>query len=137
MLVKRAYKVQIPCHSKFQCSFHGLRAEAPSPRTVLELSIMSPRQIGAENHEVDHMNTPKIDEIVRRLVQSVPPGVRAVQKDLENNFRAVLRASLTKLDLVSRDEFEAQMRVLERTRARLEELEKRVADSEGGAKANA
>jgi BMFP domain-containing protein YqiC len=73
------------------------------------------------------MNTPKIDEIVRRLVESVPPGVRAVQRDLESNFRAVLRASLTKLDLVSRDEFDAQVRVLERTRARLEELERRVA----------
>jgi ubiquinone biosynthesis accessory factor UbiK len=79
------------------------------------------------------MNTPKIDEIVRRLIEAVPPGVRAVQKDLESNFRAVLRASLTKLDLVSRDEFDAQMRVLERTRARLEELEKRVAEMEGGA----
>jgi len=79
------------------------------------------------------MNTPKIDEIVRRLVESVPPGVRAVQQDLENNFRAVLRASLTKLDLVSRDEFEAQMRVLERTRARLEELERKVAGLEGAA----
>lgn len=80
------------------------------------------------------MTGPKIDEIVRRLVESVPPGVRAVQKDLESNFRAVLRASLTKLDLVSRDEFDAQMRVLERTRARLEELERRVAaiDGSGG-----
>ena len=77
------------------------------------------------------MNTPKIDEIVRRLIESVPPGVRAVQQDLENNFRAVLRASLTKLDLVSRDEFDAQMRVLERTRARLEELERRVAALDG------
>jgi len=75
---------------------------------------------------------PKIDEIVRRLVESVPPGVRAVQKDLESNFRAVLRASLTKLDLVSRDEFDAQMRVLERTRAQLEELERRVAAIDGG-----
>ncbi len=77
------------------------------------------------------MNTTKIEEIVRRLVASVPPGVRAVQQDLESNFRAVLRASLTKLDLVSRDEFDAQMRVLERTRARLEELERRVAGLDG------
>ena len=77
------------------------------------------------------MTGTKIDEIVRRLVESVPPGVRAVQKDLESNFRAVLRAGLTKLDLVSRDEFDAQMRVLERTRARLEELERRVAAVDG------
>jgi BMFP domain-containing protein YqiC len=78
------------------------------------------------------MDTPRIDEIARRLFESIPPGVRAIQKDLENNFRAVLRASLTKLDLVSRDEFDAQMRVLERTRARLEELERWVAGMEGG-----
>jgi BMFP domain-containing protein YqiC len=78
------------------------------------------------------MDTPRIDEIARRLLESVPPGLRAMQKDLESNFRAVLRASLTKLDLVSRDEFDAQMRVLERTRARLEELERRVAGMEGG-----
>jgi BMFP domain-containing protein YqiC len=78
------------------------------------------------------MDSPRIDEIARRLLESVPPGVRALQQDLENNFRAVLRASLTKLDLVSRDEFDAQTRVLERTRARLEELERRVAEMERG-----
>src|SRR5882724_8473901 len=77
------------------------------------------------------MDTPRIDEIARRMLESVPPGLRAVQKDLETNFRAVLRASLTKLDLVSRDEFDAQMRVLERTRARLEELERRIAALDG------
>jgi ubiquinone biosynthesis accessory factor UbiK len=83
------------------------------------------------NLEVDHMDTPRIDEIARRLLESVPPGLRAMQRDLESNFRAVLRASLSKLDLVSRDEFDAQVRVLERTRARLEELERRLAEKEG------
>jgi ubiquinone biosynthesis accessory factor UbiK len=77
------------------------------------------------------MDTPRIDEIARRLLESVPPGLRAMQRDLESNFRAVLRASLSKLDLVSRDEFDAQVRVLERTRARLEELERRLAEREG------
>ena len=77
------------------------------------------------------MDTFRIDEIARRLLESVPPGLRSLQQDLESNFRAVLRASLTKLDLVSRDEFDAQVRVLERTRARLEELEKKLAALEG------
>jgi ubiquinone biosynthesis accessory factor UbiK len=77
------------------------------------------------------MDSPRIDEIARRLLESVPPSLRAVQQDLESNFRAVLRASLTKLDLVSRDEFDAQVRVLERTRARLEELERKVMEMEG------
>jgi hypothetical protein len=54
-----------------------------------------------------------------------------MQADLESNFRAVLRERLSKLDLVSRDEFDAQARVLERTRAQLEALEARLAALEG------
>lgn len=72
----------------------------------------------------------RIEDLVRRLVESIPPGVRGLQQDIESNFRAVLRANLSRLDLVARDEFAAQTRVLERTRARLEELERRVAELE-------
>ena len=72
----------------------------------------------------------RIEDLVRRLVEAVPPGLRGLQQDLESNFRAVLRANLARLDLVARDEFTAQTRVLERTRARLEELERRVAGLE-------
>lgn len=70
----------------------------------------------------------RIDELARRLLESLPPGLRSMQRDLESNFRAVLRAGLARLDLVPRDEFDAQVRVLQRTRARLEELEQRVAE---------
>ena len=77
----------------------------------------------------------RIDEIARRLFESVPQAARSVQQDLENNFRAVLRERLTKLDLVTRDEFDAQTRVLERTRARLEALEARLAAMEGTSQA--
>jgi BMFP domain-containing protein YqiC len=75
----------------------------------------------------------RIDEIARRLMDNLPPALRATQRDLESNFRAVLRASLGKLDLVTRDEFDTQSRVLERTRARLEALEARVRAMEGTA----
>jgi BMFP domain-containing protein YqiC len=54
-----------------------------------------------------------------------------MQADLESNFRAVLRERLSRLDLVTRDEFDAQTRVLERTRAQLEALEGRLAALEG------
>lgn len=83
------------------------------------------------------MDPLRIDEIARRLLESVPPGLRSMREDLENNFRAVLRASLSKLDLVARDEFDAQMRVLERTRQRLEELERRLGTLEGTAQSGA
>ena len=40
--------------------------------------------------EVRIMDTFRIDEIARRLLDSVPPALRTVQKDLETNFRAVM-----------------------------------------------
>jgi hypothetical protein len=79
------------------------------------------------------MDSFRIDEIARRLLESIPPAFRTVQKDLETNFRAVLRSSLGKLDLVTRDEFDTQTRVLERTRGRLAELEARLQALEGAA----
>jgi ubiquinone biosynthesis accessory factor UbiK len=79
------------------------------------------------------MDSLRIDEIARQLLERVPPALRTLQSDLEANFRAVLRERLSKLDLVSRDEFDAQTRVLERTRARLEALEARLATLEGSA----
>ena len=79
------------------------------------------------------MDSLRIDEIVRQLLERVPPALRTIQSDLEANFRAVLRERLSKLDLVSRDEFDAQTRVLERTREQLEALESRLATLEGAA----
>ncbi len=74
-----------------------------------------------------------LDELARRMLESLPAGARSLQRDLEVNFRAVLRANLARLDLVTRDEFDAQARVLERTRAKLEALEAQVAALEGRA----
>jgi ubiquinone biosynthesis accessory factor UbiK len=83
------------------------------------------------------METFRIDELARRLLERIPPAMRSMQADLESNFRAVLRERLSKLDLVSRDEFDAQTRVLERTRAQLQALEARLATLEGTAAAPA
>ena len=76
------------------------------------------------------MESFRIDEIARRLLESVPPALRAAQQDLEANFRAVLRGALGKLDLVTRDEFDAQTKVLERTRAKVEALQARLTELE-------
>jgi ubiquinone biosynthesis accessory factor UbiK len=76
------------------------------------------------------MESFRIDEMARRLFESVPPAVRNMQQDLERNFRSVLRANLGKLDLVTREEFDAQVKVLERTRAKVEALEARVKELE-------
>ena len=67
-----------------------------------------------------------IDELARRLAESVPQGLRSMKDDLEKNFRSVLQAGLGKLDLVTREEFEVQEAVLARTRQKLEALEERL-----------
>ena len=76
-----------------------------------------------------------IDDLARRLSAAVPPGVTALRRDLEDNFKAVLQAGLARLDLVSRQEFDVQAAVLRRTREKLEALEARVAalEQEAGA----
>jgi ubiquinone biosynthesis accessory factor UbiK len=76
------------------------------------------------------MEGPRIDDIARRLFEGLPESARLLRRDIESNFRAVLQASLGKLDLTTRSEFEVQTRVLERTRARVDELEQRIATLE-------
>ena len=72
-----------------------------------------------------------IENLAKKLAESVPEGLRSMREDLESNFRAVLRASLAKLDLVTREEFEVQEAVLARTREKLEALEARLEELEG------
>ncbi|ATN86727.1 accessory factor UbiK family protein [Coxiella burnetii] len=71
-----------------------------------------------------------INDIVNRLLGSIPPGVKNLPKDLEKNFKSVLQQSFSKMDLVTREEFDAQVKVLERTRAKLEVLEKKLSELE-------
>ena len=76
------------------------------------------------------MNNESVENIASKLVEAVPEGLRAVREDLEQNFRAVLRASLSKLDLVTREEFEVQQAVLARTRDKLAALEAKLQELE-------
>ena len=68
-----------------------------------------------------------IDELAQRLASLVPPGLSAANEDLGRSFKAALQAGLAKLELVSREEFEVQRLVLQRSREKLEVLEKQVA----------
>ena len=76
------------------------------------------------------MNNESIENIARKLAEAVPEGLRSVRDDLESNFRSVLRASLARLDLVTREEFEVQEAVLAKTRQKLEALEARLEEIE-------
>jgi BMFP domain-containing protein YqiC len=76
------------------------------------------------------LNSTKLDELARRLAESVPESLRSFGRDLEGNFKAVLQAQLSKLDLVSRQEFDVQAALLARTQEKLAALEKRLQEIE-------
>lgn len=83
------------------------------------------------------MLDPKIfDDLAKKLNDAIPPGVKEVKKDLEQTFRTILQSAFSKLDLVTREEFDAQVRVLARTRAKLEAIEQKLTDLESSKSAS-
>jgi len=76
------------------------------------------------------LNSTSLDDLARRLADAVPESVRSFGRDLEGNFKAVLQAQLSKLDLVSRQEFDVQAALLARTQATLTALEARLKELE-------
>ncbi|WP_312981687.1 ubiquinone biosynthesis accessory factor UbiK [Atlantibacter sp.] len=68
----------------------------------------------------------KIEQIARQVHESMPKGIREFGDDVEKKIRQVLQSQLTRLDLVSREEFDVQTQVLLRTREKLAALEQRI-----------
>ncbi len=66
----------------------------------------------------------EIDQRMREIFSRSPAA------DLEKNLRALLASTFSRLDLVTREEFDVQREVLARTRAKLEELEAKLAELE-------
>ena len=79
---------------------------------------------------LEAMNDNTIAGLASKLADAVPAGIKTMRDDLEQNFRAVLKSGIGKLDLVTREEFDVQRAVLERTREKLEALEAKLAKLE-------
>ena len=74
-----------------------------------------------------------LDDLARRFSESLPEGVREMQQEVERNVRSGLQSTFNRLDLVTREEFDAQTKVLARTRNQLEAMEARLSAVEGTA----
>lgn len=68
-----------------------------------------------------------VNALVRQLTENLPASLQALKGDVEAHANRVLRDATRRLDLVSREEFDAQARVLERSRELIATLEARVA----------
>lgn len=75
----------------------------------------------------------QLDDLAHRLGNALPPDMRDNHDELHQKFKAVLQSGFSKLDLVTREEFEVQRAVLLRTREKIELLERRLGEIERGA----
>ena len=67
-----------------------------------------------------------IDELSRKLGEALPPGFNQLKTESEEQFRHVLTRAFERMNLVTREEFDAQSAVLARTREKLEQLQKEI-----------
>ncbi len=76
------------------------------------------------------MDTNFVSELARKLARAVPAvggDMEVMRADLERTFRSLLVGTFDRMDLVTREEFDVQRRVLERSREKLEKLAAQVA----------
>ena len=71
------------------------------------------------------MNDP-LEQLTKRISSLIPGDVKHMQDDIETNIKSLLQSTLTRMNLVTREEFDVQSAVLQRTREKLEQLEKQV-----------
>jgi len=68
----------------------------------------------------------KFDEVVQQFTRLLPEDMQQAKTDIQKNMKAALSASLARMDLVTREEFDVQTALLARTRALLEEMESKL-----------
>ncbi len=71
------------------------------------------------------------DAFLKQFIRTLPPGLAEFKKDLEHHAKITLNHGLKELDLVTRQEFDTQRRVLQKTRHMLEALNERLDTLEG------
>lgn len=65
----------------------------------------------------------KLEDIARQIQNNLPSGIKNMGEEAEKRIRSVLQAQLGKLDMVTREEFDVQTKVLLRTREKLNDME--------------
>ncbi|WP_029406636.1 accessory factor UbiK family protein [Thiomicrorhabdus sp. Milos-T2] len=76
------------------------------------------------------LNPSQLESMAKKIAEIVPEGFGEMPSGLQSQVKSVLTSAFDKMDLVSREEFDIQTAVLTKTRAKLEQLEKQVAELE-------
>ena len=67
-----------------------------------------------------------INRLSDKINGLLPPGLAQVKSDFDTKLKTLLQQQLSELEFVSREEFDIQSRVLQRTRGKLEALESKL-----------
>lgn len=76
------------------------------------------------------INSKQINAMVDAVAQAIPEQLGSLPENSKKNMQATLNSIFKKMDLVTRNEFDIQSKVLAKTRAKLESLEKQLTDIE-------
>ncbi|PJD90486.1 MAG: hypothetical protein CK423_09780 [Legionella sp.] len=68
----------------------------------------------------------QFDDLASKLFSALPAGLQNVEKDLQQKFKEVLHAAFARMDLVTREEFDVQCKVLARTREKVDLLQQQI-----------
>lgn len=77
------------------------------------------------------MQIKDINQCVQQILAAMPPGLKNLPENMQEHLRVAIQGTLNKMDIVTREEFDAQVGVLQKTRSKLEQLEKRIKEIEG------
>lgn len=66
------------------------------------------------------------DELAKKLFSALPDSLQNIENDIQLKFKEILQSAFARMDLVTREEFDVQTKVLHRTREKLEQLEKQI-----------
>ena len=72
----------------------------------------------------------KIEMAISDITKISPEDLNILKEDLEKNLRATLNATFSKMELVTREEFDIQASLLSRTREKLETLQEKLSELE-------
>jgi len=67
-----------------------------------------------------------LNKLFHKIKKTIPKDMEVLKSDIEQNFQSAINSKIKKLDLVTREEFEIQEKILQRTREKLEQLEEQL-----------
>lgn len=68
----------------------------------------------------------QLEELAKSLFSTLPSSLKNLEHDIQEQFKDILQTAFARMDLVTRDEFDIQIKVLARTREKIDALQSQV-----------